>query len=86
MSRRMRHAIRNGERSPSPGRQGPGSSHGSPSFAAICRREDGTGRRYFTCRTRDQALLHRPYLLEHVNGWGQVTRRERFKAEAGDAA
>lgn len=63
-----------------------GTPHSLPTFVAICRRADGTGRRYFTCRTHDQALQHGPYLIEHVNGWGQVTRRERFTTEARDAA
>ena len=56
--------------------------HGMPTFVAICRPKDRPGRRYFTCVTRDQALEHKPYMIEHVNGWGQVTRRERFDGKA----
>jgi len=54
--------------------------HGSPLFIAISRTP--SGRRYHQCATRDQALNHKPYVIEHVNGWGQVTRRERFPAGA----
>ena len=80
---RRAHRARVGNPSKRPSRREP---HSAPSFVAICRRADGTGRRYFTCRTHDQALQHGPYLIEHVNGWGQVTRRERFTTEARDAA
>ena len=59
--------------------------HSSPFVVAVCRRADGTGRVYHRCRTRDQAAAHKPYLIEHVNGWGQVTRRERLSAGAHDA-
>lgn len=53
-------------------------AHAAPMFIAISRRKDGLGRRYHQCTTRDQALAHHPYMIEHVNGWGQVTKRERF--------
>ncbi len=56
--------------------------HSSPMVIAICRAPDG-GRRYHQCATRDQAIAHGPYLIEHVNGWGQVTRRERSKGAPG---
>jgi hypothetical protein len=52
--------------------------HATPMVIAICRAPDGSGRRYHQCITRDQAMKHGPYLIEHVNGWGQVTKRERF--------
>ncbi len=60
----------------------PTGPHSAPMVTAICRRPDGTGRRYFQCRTREQAIAHHPYLIEYVNGWGQVTRRERLSPEA----
>lgn len=49
--------------------------HAFPQYLAIAR--DGQGRRrYHYCNTRDQALTHHPYRIEHLNGHGQVTRRE----------
>ena len=50
--------------------------HSTPTVIAICRSRNG--RKYYQCATRDQAIAHAPYLIEHVNGWGQVTRRERL--------
>jgi hypothetical protein len=70
---RPRHGRRNRRRtSPRSG------ANAAPMFIAISRAEDGRGRRYHQCHTRDQALGHHPYIIEHVNGWGQVTRRERL--------
>jgi transposase len=85
MSRRQYRSTRYGQRSRTPGRQRPAKLHAPATIIAICRRADGAGRRYFTCRTREQALQHGPYLIEHVNGWGQVTRRERFTPGVRDA-
>lgn len=51
--------------------------HSEPHFVAVVR-EDGR-RKYHRCNTRTQALQHKPYLIEHVNGYGQVVRRERLQ-------
>lgn len=55
----------------------PARPHSQPHFVAVLR-GDGGRRAYHRCNTREQALQHRPYLVEHVNGFGQVTRRERL--------
>ncbi len=52
--------------------------HAQPSFVAIVRGPDG--RKYHQCHTREQALAHKPICIEHVNGFGQVTRRERLES------
>jgi hypothetical protein len=54
----------------------PHSPH-QPKFIAVVRTASG-GRKYHQCHTRDQAMAHKPYLIEHVNGFGQVTHRERL--------
>jgi hypothetical protein len=54
----------------------PHSPH-QPKFIAVVRTSSG-GRKYHQCHTRDQAMAHKPYLIEHVNGFGQVTHRERL--------
>jgi hypothetical protein len=51
---------------------------GQPVFIAVVR--DNGRRRYHHCHTRSQALAHQPYLIEHVNAYGQVTKRERLEA------
>jgi hypothetical protein len=60
-------------------RLGSRSPHQQPGFIAIARTAEGK-RKYFQCRTYEQALAHKPYLVEHVNGFGQVTRRDRVLA------
>lgn len=54
------------------------STPGLPHVVAITRAEAGK-RHYIKCHTREQALLHSPYIIEHVNSWGQVTLRERIQ-------
>ena len=52
--------------------------HSQPQFMAISRTASG-GRKYYLCFTRDQALQHKPYLVEHLNGFGQATHKERLQ-------
>lgn len=54
----------------------PHSPH-QPRFIAVVRTVEG--KLYHGCMTRAQALQHKPYLIEHVNGFGQVTHRENFE-------
>lgn len=79
VGRAARRRTRYGSRSRTPGPRGKAPTPGSsPMFIAIARGKGGLGRRYHQCATRDQALAHHPYMIEHVNAWGQVTRRERL--------
>jgi hypothetical protein len=55
--------------------------HATPKVIAICN-VDGK-RKYQHCRTRDQALAFHPTIIEHVNGFGQVTLRERQNRPTG---
>lgn len=78
-NRGMKRRARHGRRTRTRGRRRDHTTpHGSPFYIAICRRPDDTGRKYHACATRDQALRHKPYIVERVNAWGQVSRRERF--------
>jgi hypothetical protein len=52
--------------------------HTMPHFLATVR-VDG-GKRFFRERTREAALERGPFMVEEINGFGQVKHRERFDA------
>lgn len=49
----------------------------APHYVAVVR--TAKGKEYHRCHSYEAALLHKPYLIERVNGFGQVTHRENLE-------